>query len=318
MGNDATLANIRRKSSWADNVQMHAGRLLPSWIDLNPTELCGRSAGSPRACVFCPRIDPALYPNQALHMPVALARKIGDELRALRYEGAVVLCGFGEPMLHPHLVDVVQALSGLHVEMVTNGDHLTVSRICQLRDAGLSFFVVSMYDGPHQVAHFGALFGGADCSHYLLRDRWHTAKLDFGLKLTNRAGATRAGHQPAADATRPCFYPAYSMTVDWQGDVLLCPQDWHKRVRFGNLQSQSLMDIWLGRAMRKRRAQLLSGRRCETPCSGCNADGTVHGGNHAELWRAYDGRDAGLGEARDGSDCGGADVRDAVAASARH
>jgi radical SAM protein with 4Fe4S-binding SPASM domain len=257
-------------------------------VDLSITELCNRSGGSPKSCAFCPRIDPAFYPNQKLHMPVALAAKIGDELRALRYAGAIVLCGFGEPLLHPQVVDVVRALSGLRVEIVTNGDRLSVGLIRDLVEAGTAYFAVSLYDGPYQAGPTRALFAEAGCGtdRYVLRDRWHGPGDDFGLKLTNRAGSVSIGHQPAVDTARPCHYPAYQLTVDWNGDVLLCVQDWHKRVRYGNAAGQSLMDIWTSPAMHKRRMALLAGRRDAAPCSGCNADGTLHGADHAAAWRS--------------------------------
>lgn len=286
MLNEATKANLRRKSAYVDVVQMRGGKPLPSWIDLSLTELCNRSAGSAHPCVFCPRIDPAFYPNQKLHMSPDLVEKIAAELRGLDYRGIVVLCGYGEPMLHPDLMRIVATLYGLRVELVTNGDRLTVEKIIALRSAGLSYFVVSMYDGPEQVERFRAMFAEAGVSEYLLRDRWHTEADDFGLKLTNRGGTVDVGNQDPVQIGRPCHYLTYQMQVDWNGDVLLCPQDWHKKLKFGNLASQSLLEIWTSTAMHKRRIALMDGKRCEAPCSGCNTDGTLHGLNHAPQWRA--------------------------------
>jgi len=285
MLNEATKANLRRKSAYVDSVQMRDGKPLPSWIDLSLTELCNRSAGSAKACGFCPRIDPAFYPNQKLHMSLALAGKIAGELLMLDYRGVVVLCGFGEPMLHPQLVELVSLFEGIRVEIVTNGDFLTVDKIKALKAAGLAYFVVSMYDGPEQIEKFTGRFADAGVSDYILRDRWHTEADDFGLKLTNRGGTVTVGNQDPVDVSRPCHYLTYQMTVDWNGDVLLCPQDWNKRLRFGNAAAQSLMEIWTAPAMHKRRLALIDGRRCESPCNGCNTDGTLHGFNHAPRWR---------------------------------
>jgi radical SAM protein with 4Fe4S-binding SPASM domain len=285
MLNDATRENLRRKSAYVDAVQMRDGVPLPSWIDLSLTELCNRSAGHKKACVFCPRIDPDFYPNQKLHMPLALARKIADELRALSYEGVVVLCGYGEPLLHPQLAELVSLFQGIRVEVVTNGDFLTPQRIATLSKAGVNYFVVSMYDGPEQIEKFTQRFAEAGCSDFLLRDRWHTEADDFGLKLTNRGGTVTVGDQDPVQAGRPCHYLTYQMQVDWNGDVLLCPQDWHKKLKFGNVTGQTLMEIWTGSAMNKRRINLIEGKRCDAPCNQCNTDGTLHGFNHAPAWR---------------------------------
>lgn len=284
--NEATRANLRRKAAFVDRVQMHDGKPLPSLIELSLTELCNRSAGSKKACVFCPRIDPAFFPNQNLHMSLRLAEKIADELRDLHYQGTITLCGYGEPMLHPQLLELVSLFSGMRMEIVTNGDFLTAEKIEMLSAPRIAYFVVSMYDGPTQVEKFRKMFAEAGCSDYLLRDRWHTEADQFGLKLTNRAGTVDIGPQEPVDQTKPCFYPSYEMLIDWNGDVLLCPQDWWRRTKFGNLGTQSLLEVWNSPALHKRRCQLIEGRRCEVPCNGCNTDGILHGFVHAEIWNA--------------------------------
>lgn len=283
---ESTAANLARKAHWADTVQIVDGVPLPSWIDLNVTELCNRSAGSPRACRFCPRIDPEVYPNQGLHMSADLIERIADQLTALNYAGAVVLCGFGEPLLHPEIRTITHLLRNQHVEIVTNGDKLTPLLINDLIDAGADYFVVSLYDGPHQVEIMHERFtaAGAGTHHYTLRDRWYDEGQDFGLKLTNRAGTIDIGNQDPIDKSHPCLYPAYQLTVDWNGDVLLCVQDWNKRLRFGNLANQSLMEVWQGKAFHKRRRALMAGKRTAAPCSSCNADGCLHGKGHAAKW----------------------------------
>jgi radical SAM protein with 4Fe4S-binding SPASM domain len=207
----------------------------------------------------------------------------------------VVLCGYGEPTLHSNLTAIVSALSGLRVEIVTNGDFLTPKSIEALSLAGVSFFAVSLYDGPHQIDDMRGRFERAGVAGYILRDRWHCAELDFGLRLTNRAGAVTVGNQKPVAIDRPCNYLAYQIVVDWNGDVLLCPQDWSKRVRFGNVNSGSLLATWHSSAMHKRRQMLLSGRRCLAPCDGCNADGTLHGANHVQDWCGDDNDAVGLG-----------------------
>ena len=172
------------------------------------------------------------------------------------------------------------------LELVTNGDKLTSKDFKNLFSIGINHFVVSLYDGEHQLKKFNTLFAKAGLSeeHYSLRDRWHDSDKNFGLKLTNRGGTIKIGEQPEVVLKKPCYYPSYSMTIDWNGDVLVCMQDWNKKVKFGNARSQSLFEIWQNKAFSKYRMSLLSGTRKFSPCNKCNAEGTMHGFNHADAW----------------------------------
>lgn len=280
---DATKKNLARKSHYVDTVQDKDNAPLFSWIDINVTELCNRK------CVFCPRIDSDFYPNLNLHMSVELATKIADELESIGYEGSVVFSGYSEPTMCPHFEDIIRVFpKTVRLELVTNGDNLSVEDFLSMERAGIDHFVVSLYDGEHQVKKFIDIFAaaGLDENTYTLRDRWHTAEDAYGLKLTNRAGVVDIGDQPEIVLTNPCNYPAYSMTLDWNGDVLLCIQDWNKKVKFGNVGTQTLMEIWTSNALHKYRMRLLGGSRNCSPCNKCNADGTLHGFNHKIAWNA--------------------------------
>lgn len=285
----ATAKNIERKKVFVDSVKLIDNVPLFSWVELSVTELCNRSAGSPHSCTFCPRRDANLYPNQSLHMSLALAEKIAAELRILRFTGVVLLCGYGEPLLHPKLPELVAKFgTDIRTEIVTNGDMLTPDYIKKLRGAGLAYFVVSMYDDPEQRDWFSKMFDLAGCNtdNYILRDRWYNADQDFGLVLTNRAGTIQVGHQPKRDQRRPCFYPSYQLMIDWNGDVLLCPQDWSKKLKFGNINSQAMWNVWRSTQLHKRRMKLLNERGGVSPCGSCNANGCVHGQEHADAWSA--------------------------------
>lgn len=278
---NSILTNIKRKSTFVDKVVMHNKMPLFSWIDINPTELCNRT------CEFCPRHDPATYPNQNLHMSLTLANKLAQELKDLEYQGGLIICGHGEPLLHPKIVQLVAAFGdSIHTEIVTNGDRLTLGLLKDLFAAGLSYLLVSLYDGPHQVDEMKALFDEAGISddRFCLRDRWHTVEEDFGLKLTNRAGTVNTGHQPELDNERPSYYTHYSMQIEWNGDVLVCVQDWNKRIRFGNVNHQTLLEVWQNKIINKYRRHLGKGLRRDEPCKNCNVNGTLHGESHMRAW----------------------------------
>ena len=57
-------------------------------VEINPTELCNR------ACSFCPRYDPEIYPNRNLNMSVKTASVLSEQLFNAGYDGIISICGF--------------------------------------------------------------------------------------------------------------------------------------------------------------------------------------------------------------------------------
>ena len=286
--------NIDRKQPTINDVVMYKGIPLFSFIELNINEICNRK------CVFCPRVNPDVYPNQNIHMDVKVAENIANQLAELNFNGIVNISGTGEPLLTKYITDIVNEFGkrDIHVEIVTNGDVLKRRKgkelIKNLYTAGLKQFVVSMYDGPEQIKEFKTLFDscGIQEDSYSLRDRWYDASEDYGLLYTNRAG--NIGFENLSDIAKEkliksgksaCFYTHYAMMIDWNGDALLCCQDMYNRtVKFGNVKNKLLIDIWRDAKLTEFRNKLKNGERSLSPCSSCNANGQVFGGNHAKLW----------------------------------
>lgn len=67
--------NIDRKQPSINDVAFYKGFPLFSFIELNINEICNRS------CVFCPRVNPKIYPNQNIHMDLAIAESIKKHLK---------------------------------------------------------------------------------------------------------------------------------------------------------------------------------------------------------------------------------------------
>ena len=280
MINESTQSNIKRKSSFIDKVSFHDGKPLFSFIDINPTELCNRT------CVFCPRHDSEVYPNQNLHMEIETAHKIRKELEELNWKGTINLCGNGEPLLHKDIVGLVKALGDkISVEITTNGDFLNKKLIQDLYDNHLDYMVVSMYDGPEQIEYFTKLFNESkiDESRYTLRDRWYGEDEDYGLMLTNRVGLLDFNKE--VKVGKQCFYMHYSLQMDWNGDILSCCHDMYaKTITFGNVNEETLLEIWNSNMWSKSRKLLGEGKRIQPPCNNCDAGGTILGYNHYLEW----------------------------------
>ena len=284
--NETIKKNLLRVEELVGHVQYtSAGVPLFNWLELRPLDRCNRS------CTFCPRSDASVAPNQNLLMPPGLYGKLASELGELDYSGTVVLAGYGEPMLSPHLDDMIRTFSPVaRVELVTNGDCINKEKLERMAVAGVDQVLISLYDGPEQKDRLLSLLSKCDVPEgmVILRDRWFQENEDFGLKLTNRAGTIQKGRQAEIDLESPCYYTHYSMMIDWNGNAYLCPQDWQRRRISGNVMLHSLLDVWTSKELSRCRQRLGEGDRGMSPCNGCNADGTLHGYNHKLAWVEFD------------------------------
>jgi len=58
------------------------------------------------------------------------------------------------------------------------------------------------------------------------------------------------------------------MIVDWNGDVVLCCDDWNHSTVLGNLKKQTIEEIWKGEKLRKIREAHVKGEFYKVPlCS---------------------------------------------------
>lgn len=284
--------NIDRKRKIFDGqlqTEPDTGRPLFAKLELSVTGLCSRR------CVFCPRVDPKVYPNVREHLSESEHRRILNDLAEVEWRGTISYSGFGEPMLHPHFDSLIatarETLPDARLETVTNGDFLDSNRLRRLVDAGIDVIIVSLYDGPGQLDEFSRMRSDAGVSsdQMLLRIRYKPPEKHHGLTISNRAGTvdlSYIGIEPLAEPmSHPCFYPHYSIFVEYDGEVLLCCNDWTKQKPLGNVHEAGLLEIWFSPLMDAVRSELLAGnRQFSKPCRTCNVKGTRMGGLHAEAW----------------------------------
>jgi len=278
--------NILRKKPILDREPQFFNNIpLPSWIELSLIDVCNRS------CNFCPKSNEKIAPNTNQKMSLTLIKKLTNDLKKINFGGAFCLCGYGEPMLHKELINITNELGSLGgVEIITNGDLVNHKTLIDIYNSKATRLLISLYDGPEQLNKFNKIIYETkiDKNFVILRDRWYSDKKDYGVKLTSRAGTIDVGNQPDSKnyINKKCFYTAYQVLIDWNGDIFLCPQDWQRRVTMGNLMQQDFFEIWKGTMLSKYRRNLLKGNRTLNPCNSCNADGMVYGEKHYKAWKS--------------------------------
>jgi MoaA/NifB/PqqE/SkfB family radical SAM enzyme len=238
-------------------------------VEINPTELCNRK------CVFCPRVDPKLYKNQKKHITAELCNVIGSQLQDFNFTGRIGFVGFGEPLLHPNLVECIKQIkvckSAQWVEINTNGDFLTRELAVQLAKAGCTNITISMYDSDKS-EYFKDILKGINVE-VVFRHHYNTDQ-NYNLQLVNRIDIIK--REQILNIDRECYVPFYKMFIDWNGDYLLCQQDWGKTTNKYNIKTTTIKEFWVDKLNFYRRP-LINGKRHNYPCSTCNINGTVHG-----------------------------------------
>ena len=284
--------NIVHKSKTVENqiqfFQFNGQSLpLPTEIEISESGTCNRS------CSFCPRsaanfIDKKEFITNKLH------EKLCVELKDLNYKGTIRYSGFVEPMLDKNIFNLINMVRNYlpesNIEMVTNGDPLNLKRLKKLFESGLNKILISAYDGKVESEELEDLCVQANLNEkqYIVRHRYYSEDEDFGITLSNRSGLM-ADAEFKIDALKeplkkPCYIPSYTFFLDYQGDVLMCPHDWGKKVILGDLNKEKLKDIWFSKRFMGIRKMLNKSNRNFTPCNVCDVEGTFMGEKNSKYF----------------------------------
>jgi radical SAM protein with 4Fe4S-binding SPASM domain len=256
-------------------------------VQFNITELCNR------ACIFCPRVDPIIYPNRNLHISVGIIDKITKDLSSINFKGRISLSGFGEPLLNRDIINIITTikknLPKCILDTNTNGDRLSKELIDKIYTAGLDKLYVNMYDGPAQTEYYTILFNNINEDRYIFRPHWEQEGNNYNLILNNRGGTINSKitgflSQPLK---KQCYFPFSTAMIDYNGDLILCPQDWGRKYVVESLIDNHIKDVWLGDKLKHIRLKLANYDRSENPCNTCNTAGTLTGKLSYEILMKY-------------------------------
>ena len=260
---------------------------LPAIIEISESGMCNRK------CSFCPRSDPD-YNHVNEFISFLLIEKLAIELNQLNFKNRIIFSGFVEPLLDKKLNEKIKLLKDYlpksKIEINTNGDVLNKKRLIKLFENGLDVLLISVYDSKEDADKFEKLCieSGLNQNQFVIRHRYYSEEKDFGITLSNRAGmmnnadfSIESLNEPL---TSPCYYPSYTFFLDYQGDVLMCPHDWGKKLILGNLNEKSFSEIWYSKKAIMIRKKLNSGNRKMKPCDVCDVKGTYIGKEYAEAW----------------------------------
>lgn len=132
------------------------------------------------SCITCIRSS---WQDKLTHMDWQTFENILRNLEELPDLESVHFGGFGEPMMHPRIFDMLKAVKnlGLKVEMITNGSYLTKDNIIKLIDLELDILFTSL-DSPEEEEYNKIRLGASFQSVSQNITNLQAMKLERGVK----------------------------------------------------------------------------------------------------------------------------------------
>ena len=232
-------------------------------VELETTTACNR------ACSYCPNSvsDRGRIKNER-RMSEATFQTIIEQLAELSFWGRLSPHFYGEPLLDERLPEWMAyaraKLPYTKLVIFTNGDLLTPALYDKLVKAGVDGFLVTQH--------------GAEPPRNIVKLRRHReevsgqrAGLDYRVftpatELSNRAGLV---DHALLETKSDCSLPSENVTIDFSGNIVLCCNDYHSTVTFGNVCERHLGAIWQDARYRAIRRRLKQGQFDLEICRKC-------------------------------------------------
>jgi len=189
-------------------------------------------------------------------MSIILLTKVTEQLPA-----STIIVPFyrGEPTLHPQFPEAMQTLSKFDtVQLATNGDYLTVDNKKAILD-NCTFLSLSLHEFlmPSQTRWTGFLYDclGADVETQvsIIDSRVdELRRCEFIRKWSMHADRVRIYETHSKNGFGSMGKPSNvkcaklfeEMVVYWDGRVGLCNHDWNNLYPLGDLNKQSISEVW--------------------------------------------------------------------------
>lgn len=243
-----------------------------------------------RTCVFCPVHE---YTRPDEDMDNNLFCKAMDELHALQYSGRIEFYLYNEPTRDMDRLTTAVAMARAYVPraclmIATNGDYLRgAENIVRLYSAGLNQLLINCYSPglyakrqpwldilPPTISRTKSIYNniGPRARTIQMLDKSNVQTFGTGLfKLMNRAGNVPqfmpAVQQPLQ---RMCTKPFRTLSINWQGQALLCCQDYYNQLHVGGLRDYTLVQLWNSPVLQTYRKHLLQRKRDLPMCNKCD------------------------------------------------
>lgn len=228
-------------------------------------------------CSFCP-VNKNIDKRDFHKMDNDLFFSIVNQLKDMNYSGIIRLYGNNEPLLDNRIFAFAkftrEKLPFAKIGIFTNGILLSVNKFENLMES-LDFMVIDNYNDELKLNN-----SVKDVYNFCMKNNLYRTKVEIHLRkkneiLTSRAGQAHNRKRINYCLNSPCEYPFFHMSIRSNGKVSLCNNDARGKITLGDLNIESIVDIWNGTAYSKIRRLLLNGRMGIPLCETCDYLGSI-------------------------------------------
>lgn len=265
----------------------------PLSIEVETLNRCNSS------CSFCP-VNVLDDPREYNKMSESLMEKIANELEASEFNGLLALYGNNEPLLDDRIVDVCRLFrkkaKKAFITLATNGILLDYKKFMGLFKAGLDELVIDNYnDNLRLIRPVARMLEDINSSNDPEIERYKQ-KTKINIRKKTEVLYSRGGYAPNKKkedvmtykyySNHSCVLPFMQFIIRPSGEVSLCSHDALGKVTLGDLNKQSITEVWNGERYREVRRKLLRpfkyGRKSLEVCEGCDCAPIE---NFNEFWK---------------------------------
>lgn len=223
-------------------------------VDIETTTFCNRK------CTFCPKYYDS---SPQKEMSNELFYKILDYLEGISFKGWVQLSHYGEPLMDNRLLGFVKDIKSrlnVRIQFFTDGDMLTPAMAGEFLRNGVDKIYVSQHDSQpsRQIKE-------------LTNHNWGGRVLFSVVNMSSRALSNRCG-SVKVDSLNPLYCSLNKMIIRADGTVPLCCNDYYNEVTFGNINDNTIVEIWKNELYGNVRRNLKHGKFNLDACKRCRGE----------------------------------------------
>jgi len=291
------LGTMHFQTNLSSIAKQHAFKAGVNYIDVETSSQCNR------ICNYCPNsIHDRRTSNSFMEWDVY--EKLIKELAEISYSETLNFVGYNEPLMHKEdLIDRVsrarELLPGATLNVFSNGDYLSREVVDRLHLAGVDALVISVHMAPNASYKDGEVLERIAKTAKVLQLTAHLREAKAGsymnfdlvgapIKIAiSQANYNEVGHYrggsvetvllPKKPRTAACSLPFNQFIIAHNGNVLPCctlvgdiPE--HSSHVVGNIEDQSIFDIYSGESYVKWRTHTLNLREKQGPCKYCSGE----------------------------------------------